>query len=140
MSELFEVITAAIAARDGGPGSVAGALGMVFRSPADGANDVFEVAASQRSRSIDELTGGEMRIRRSTGRLKLLILQVDMRVRCVAEAEVVGRYGQPRDLIAPRPPQPHDDPTYSSYPQSWGELRIGIAHGCVASVVAEFRE
>ena len=140
MAELFDVIESAVAARNAGPNAASLALGMVFSGPADGSNDVFEVAAGGRSRLVQELVGGEMRIRRSSRAMKLIILNVDRRMRCVSSGEVVSRYGRPAEFSLPRPPQPADAPIYSKYPQQWGELRVGISDGCVVSVVMEFAE
>jgi hypothetical protein len=138
MADFFEMIEAATAAQPSGPAQIAGALGMVFHGPADGSNDVFEVATARRSRSVDELTGAEMRVERRSGVVGLLILTVDKRVRCIPQQDVVARYGSPKSVIIPRADHPDDAPLYSRYPRPWGELRVGIADGCVTKVVAEF--
>jgi hypothetical protein len=140
MPDLFDVIEAAIAAHGAGAREIGPILGMMFRAPGPGSNNLFEVATAQRSRVVDELVGAELRIRRESGAVGLMILDVDKRVRCVPSRDVVGRYGRATNVTVPHPPQPDDAPIYSVYPQGWGELRVGVSNGCVVSVVAEFRE
>ena len=140
MSELFDTIEAAVAARPAGVQAVGQALGAAFRGPVEGSTEAFVVLKARRSSLIEEMAGAEIRVRRSTGAIRLIAVDVERHIRCIPEREVEGRFGRPGDVAVPRPEQPPGSPLYRMYPQAWGELRIGTAGGCVVRVIGEFIE
>ncbi|MDB5558683.1 MAG: hypothetical protein JWQ36_1617 [Enterovirga sp.] len=140
MSDLFDAIEAAIVARAGGFRAVGAALGAAFQGPVETSTEAFVVLRGRRSTLIEELAGAEIRVRRSTGAIRLMAVDVERHIRCTPERDIESRFGPPKDVAVPRPEQPPGAPFYRMYPQPWGELRIGTAGGCVVRVIAEFTE
>lgn len=141
MTDMFEVIASAVAAREAGPARIGQLLGMDFQGPAAGSNDVFAVVRGQASTVLPEMSAAELRVHRRSGAVRLMVFSIDGQVRCVSSADVLRRFGRPADLIVPKPSQPPDAPVYHVFRQPWGDLRVGLSRrppDCVVAVVADF--
>jgi len=90
-----------------------------------------------------ELKSAEIRLNRRSGKIRLILIDVDASARCVPDEEVRRRYGSSPELGVPTSRQPPDSPIYYIYHQPWGDLRIGVSQvgrRCVEMIVTEFSD
>lgn len=143
MADVFGVLAGTVQERTAGVDRVAQTLGVAFEKSRPKSNDYFDVLVSGRSRTVPELSSAEARVDRRSGRIRLLLLGVDPATHCTPSAEVIQRFGEPRDMAPPTARQPAGSPIFYTYRYPWGDLRVGVAPDrpqCVTTIVTEFND
>ena len=129
------MIDALVAARGGDIAAISRPLNAVV-TPGDPASNAYYQFWTLTPRAAG-LTKSEARLPLAGGP-RMIIVNVDTAVRCVARTDAWARYGRPTSLTPASPHAPAGSPNYDVYHRPWGDLRLGInPAGCVTAVVID---
>jgi hypothetical protein len=89
----------------------------------------------------DRFTAVEVRqrVQAKAGKNGIVILDL-AKGPCIRQKDAKARFGEPAGMEPPSPHGPADEPTYLTYKQSWGELRLGFTNEdveCLVSIVLD---
>jgi hypothetical protein len=143
MAELFDAIDQTIRERSAGPVHASQLLGVTLEKSRTKSNDYFDVLTAGPSPSFPELKSAEIRVERRSGKIKMLLLDLDAAARCVPSNEVMHRFGTSPELSPPTARQPAGSAIFYVYHHPWGDLRVGLSpvgRQCVEMIVTEFND
>lgn len=143
MADFFDVFEEIIRDHKSGLDHTSRSLDVALTKSLSKSNDFFDVLTTGRSGSFPELKSAEFRVERSSGKIRMILIDVDAAAKCVPTNEVMRRFGSSPELSPPSARQPAGSPVYYVYHRPWGDLRIGMsqgAHDCVQRIVAEFAD
>ena len=138
---VIELVRELAANPKAGPALVAQSIGSKFVRIEEQSNasfDVFKSAAPVRGGLVSSL---EMRVRRTSGMVKIFVLTVDTKKHCVKEPAVTAVFGKKFEFAPPTPRSSGSAPTYYSYDFADHKVSFGFdrsAMSCFSSIVVEF--
>lgn len=121
-------------------GSIERMLGRKGAVDATVSNPSFQVYQFAGS-GLEPVKSIEVRVRRATGRSKILMMEIDTRKHCLKEKDIRAAFGPLQDLLPPPGRHAGKVPTYLVYKYQQGELRFGMQQSngeCCVNVVVDF--